>query len=238
MPDSRRPSRAPSEDSTDTLRWMARTVQNRTATQNRPGAPLAIVWRSGPRAKAKSTSATIPNGATWDRATRERPSMRRSLPATSTASRHMGHRSVRGGDIVRGGDREEAAGTRSRRAVTRPPVTVTARPARSSTGPDSWLAISTVTPLAAASRTAWSSRSRADASRPAWGSSSSQSSGHRAVRTASATRRRCPADSLPAEVLARRPTSPHRSRAGSIRATSPPAARTAKRTFSRTVRSS
>ena len=34
------------------------------------------------------------------------------------------------------------------------------------------------------------------------------------------------------------PTSPQRSQAGSIRATSPPAARTAKRTFSRTVRSS
>src|SRR5665213_1082405 len=91
MPERRSPSLAPSEDSTETLRWMASTVQNRTATQKRPGAPLAITWRSGPRAKAKRTRATIPNGATWDSATRERPSIRRSLPAIRAASRHMGH---------------------------------------------------------------------------------------------------------------------------------------------------
>ena len=46
--------------------------------------------RSGPRAKAKSTRTTTANGATWLSTTRDRSSMRRSLPATSTASRHMG----------------------------------------------------------------------------------------------------------------------------------------------------
>ena len=79
---------------------------------------------------------------------------------------------------------------------------------------------------------------RAAASSPAWGSSSSQSSGQRATRMASATRRRWPADSLEAGVRNTRPVSPTRSQAGPIRATSAPDARTANRTFWVTVRSS
>src|SRR5665213_2859234 len=70
-PESRRPSRAPSTDSTDTERWMASTVENRMATQNRPGAALAMGERSGPSAKANRTRAMTPKGATWLRATRD-----------------------------------------------------------------------------------------------------------------------------------------------------------------------
>ena len=114
MPESRRPSRAPSPDSTDTLRWTASTVQNSTATQNSPGAPLAIRARSGPRAKANRTRATIPNGATWDSATRERASIRRSLPATRRVSRHMGHRLLGRRPVAAGPAR---AGGAVRRAV-------------------------------------------------------------------------------------------------------------------------
>src|SRR5665213_1451332 len=88
-PESRRPSRAPSTDSTDTERWMASTVENRMATQNRPGAALAMGERSGPSAKANRTRAMTPKGATWLRATRERASILRSFPAMSRVSRHM-----------------------------------------------------------------------------------------------------------------------------------------------------
>src|ERR1019366_10321018 len=60
-----------------------------TASQNSPGAALVKAPLSGSRARPKRTSTSTANGATWLVATRERSSMRRALPATSAASRHM-----------------------------------------------------------------------------------------------------------------------------------------------------
>ncbi len=74
--------------STATLRCTASTDEKRIATQKSPGAAWTSGDWSGPRAKANSTSTITPNGAIWARATRERASMRRSLPPTSNASRH------------------------------------------------------------------------------------------------------------------------------------------------------
>src|ERR1700694_1721830 len=68
---------------------MASSDEKRTATQNRPAAPRASTPRSGSRAKANNTRTRTANGATWLIATRERASIRRSLPATRAASRHM-----------------------------------------------------------------------------------------------------------------------------------------------------
>src|SRR5947208_1729469 len=91
-PERRRPSRAPSLDSMAKLRCTARRELKRTATQNRPAAALVNTPRSGSRAKANRTSTRMAKGATWLVVTREWPSMRRSLPATRPASRHMGGR--------------------------------------------------------------------------------------------------------------------------------------------------
>src|SRR5436190_4247042 len=89
-PDMRSPSRAESAASNAKLRWTASNAENRTAIQNRPGAALARTPRSGSMANANSTSTMTANGATWLVATRLWPSIRRSLPAMSVASRHMG----------------------------------------------------------------------------------------------------------------------------------------------------
>src|SRR4051794_17498424 len=87
-PDMRRLSRVPSVASTANARWMARRAQNRTATQNRPADARPSTPRSGSRANANRISTRTANGATWFVATRERSSMRRSLPAITAASRH------------------------------------------------------------------------------------------------------------------------------------------------------
>src|SRR5579872_2200427 len=79
-PESRSPSRASSADSTAKLRCTVSTVESNTATQNSPAEAGASTLRSGPRARA--------NGTTWFTATRERISIRRSLPHTRTASRN------------------------------------------------------------------------------------------------------------------------------------------------------
>ena len=63
-------------------------VQNSTATQNRPGVARVRMPRSGSRANAKRISTSRANGPTWLVATRQRASMRRSLPATRAASRN------------------------------------------------------------------------------------------------------------------------------------------------------
>src|SRR5437763_15223519 len=87
-PERRRLSRAPSLASTANDRWRASRAQNKTATQNSPAAARASTPRSGSRAKANRISTSRANGATWFVATRERSSMRRSLPAITAASRH------------------------------------------------------------------------------------------------------------------------------------------------------
>src|SRR5437763_16302729 len=87
-PERRRLSRAPSLASTANDRWRASRAQNKTATQNSPAAARASTPRSGSRAKANRISTSRANGATWFVATRDRSSMRRSLPAITAASRH------------------------------------------------------------------------------------------------------------------------------------------------------
>ena len=67
------------------------TSVSSTATQYRPGVAARSVPRSGSRAKANSSSTTRANGSTWFVATRLRASMRRSLPATSTAALSIRH---------------------------------------------------------------------------------------------------------------------------------------------------
>src|SRR5438270_2224908 len=87
-PDRRRLSRAPSVDSTANERWMASRAQNSTATQNRPAAAWPRTPRSGSRANANRISTSKAKGPTWLVATRDRNSMRRSLPAMTAVSRH------------------------------------------------------------------------------------------------------------------------------------------------------
>src|SRR5207237_4107209 len=87
-PESRSPSRVASPASMANERCTERRVANRTVTQKRPGAALVSTPRSGSRAKANSTSTRRANGATWLVATRDRASMRRSLPATRAVSCH------------------------------------------------------------------------------------------------------------------------------------------------------
>src|SRR4051794_7657474 len=86
----RKPSRASSSASTANDRCTASSEENSTASQNSPGAARSSTPRSGSRAKANSTSTRTANGAIWFVATRDRASIRRSLPATRAASRHTG----------------------------------------------------------------------------------------------------------------------------------------------------
>src|SRR5688572_30466914 len=78
----------PSAPSTACDRCTASSAENSTATQNSPAAARVRTPRSGSRAKAKSTTTSTANGTICCSATRERASMRRSLPATSSASRN------------------------------------------------------------------------------------------------------------------------------------------------------
>src|SRR4051794_38371634 len=87
-PDRRRASRASSSDSITNDRWMAKSPENSTVTQNSPGPTDASVPRSESRAKANTMRTSSAKGTTWLMLTRERASIRRSLPATRTASRH------------------------------------------------------------------------------------------------------------------------------------------------------
>src|SRR5688572_24444090 len=114
-PESRRASRASSSDSMTKDRWMASSPENITVTQNRPGPTAISVSRSESRAKANTMRTRRAKGTTWLIPTRDRASTRRSLPATSAASRHMngflggreqaaGHLSAGHGDRT-GGDR-------------------------------------------------------------------------------------------------------------------------------------
>src|SRR5438128_1103676 len=89
-PASRWASPTPSAASIDALRCTASSDDSSTATQNNPAAARTSTPRSGSRANANSTRIRTANGAIWFNATRDRSSMRRSLPATSSASRHTG----------------------------------------------------------------------------------------------------------------------------------------------------
>src|SRR5437763_5201051 len=114
-PERRRPSRAESAASMAKLRCTANSVQRSTATQKSPAVARARRPRLGSSAKAKSTRTARANGATWFVATRERSSTLRSLPATSSASRHMHglHRRQRDGDDLSTGHPCNPAGDRS-----------------------------------------------------------------------------------------------------------------------------
>src|ERR1700722_13329783 len=82
---------------------MASTVEKSRATQKMPGAACWSDAWSGPMAKASSTSTSNAKGTICHTPTRERASMRRSLPATRTASCNMrGLRRTR--DRLAGGD--------------------------------------------------------------------------------------------------------------------------------------
>src|SRR5438105_11740992 len=96
--DRRCESATPSFASSPALRWTASSDDRRTAIQKRPAAARTSTSRSGSTANANSTSTSTANGATWFRATRDRSSMRKSLPATSAASRHMERLRVATGD--------------------------------------------------------------------------------------------------------------------------------------------
>ena len=193
---------------------------------------MAIGGRSGPRAKAKRTRATMPKGATWDSATRDRPSMRRSLPATRAASRHMGHRPRTGRGVGSDGstrlrrwpgDRHPARPRVRRRAAG---ATAQVRRGHPATGDDRpagqgldrpglvagdehgdpagrRLADGLVEQAAGRRR-----RARRGARRAATARASGRS------RTARATRRRCPADSSPRRRPRRRPARPQRPQGG------------------------
>ena len=87
-PDMRRPSTAPSAVSMEKVRCTASRPENSTASQKRPGAAWTSNGRSWSKAKPNSRRTTREYGTTWLRATLARPSMRRSLPATTKASRH------------------------------------------------------------------------------------------------------------------------------------------------------
>ena len=68
--------------------WPARSRTARPARTARVR-PRAGRSSDGPRAKANRTRTSTAKGSTCHSATRERTSMRRSLPATSSASRHI-----------------------------------------------------------------------------------------------------------------------------------------------------
>src|SRR5262249_54771945 len=89
-PESRSASRLASAASTAKARWMASSPQNSTATQNRPGVALSRVPEAGSRANANRMSTSRANGAIWLSPIRARASIRRSWPATSSASRNTG----------------------------------------------------------------------------------------------------------------------------------------------------
>ena len=124
-PDSRNPSRAALPSSTANARPTASSAARRTAVQKRPGATRDNRPRSGSRANAKRTRTIAPNGSTCCIATRDRRSMRRSLPATkkrgSPAGCSSGSTSIGGSDLGR---------PRSRRFVARPATIATSRVAK------------------------------------------------------------------------------------------------------------
>ena len=239
-PDRRSPSRVPSLASRAKLRWTARTTAKSTATQKRPAAACDHGARSGPRAKAKRARTTMANGATWLSTTRDRSSMRRSLPATRP--RHATWTSPPG--PIEAGSAPTAPPGRGRRhgALARRrdprPATPPGRPAAATPRVRGRRA-STVAPSA--------TRLADDVAeqRPGLGveggvgfveqpqrgaAGDEDGQGH----AAGAGRRR--ADPPPCAGAGR--PSPRRSRASSMPSTAAPAARTAKRTFSTTLNSS
>ena len=170
MPDRRRPSRVPSPDSMAKLRWVASTVENRTASQNSPGAAASSAAGPGPRAKANSTRTSRANGSTCQSATRDRGSIRRSLPATSRASRHMGAPAA--GDQARPDGTAVSGARRPPRSLARrpaPPAMATTRSASGTASSGSWDESSTAAPPATASATISASRSRAAGVQPGVG---------------------------------------------------------------------
>ena len=85
-PESRRPSRAPLSASIPNARETASSDASSTVIQNSPGATRRRTPRSGSSANANRSRTISPNGAICCIVTRERASMRRSLPATSRTS--------------------------------------------------------------------------------------------------------------------------------------------------------
>ena len=127
-PDRRRPSRAPSGASSAKLRCTASTLAKSTATQNRPGAACAIGARSGPSAKAKRTSTRTATGTTWCSTTRERARSAGPCPPRGRVSRHM-DAPRNSSELLRRPGRRVAAHRRRARPRRRPPTRDTTRSA-------------------------------------------------------------------------------------------------------------
>ena len=228
-PASRSPSRALCCSSTENARPMASSDASRTAIQKSPGATRARMPRSGSSAKAKSRTTIRPNGRICAIATRDRDSIRRSLPATSPASRQR---------LMAARSRLRSAWSTRSASASRvcPDSTRTSRVASARARSSSCDAITTVRPSAGAAATISCRTSRPSASSPACGSSRSSSFGSRTSAPPRARRRRWPAESLRWVRSATAPR-PRRSMVGSG-SSSRPAARVTNRRFSRTVRSS
>src|SRR6476659_2197991 len=90
-PESRNASRLSLTDSTVNDRCTARIAVNTTVTQNNPAVKVRSVALSPSRANPNNTSTVTANGAICVSPTRDRRSMRRSLPVTSVISPHIGH---------------------------------------------------------------------------------------------------------------------------------------------------
>ena len=190
--------------------------------------PLAISDRSGPRAKANRTRATIPNG----RDLGERDPRARLDAQVLAGHQHARHATwatrpslAADGDLAAPAGAAPAttperspphAGHPHRAAARRSPVRRSRSPPGWPTTPTnsaSWLAMSTVAPSADRLDDQLVEDRPGRGVEPGVGLVEQPQLGPRAVRMASATRRRWPAESLAAAVLASRPISPHRSQA-------------------------
>ena len=196
----------------------ANANSNRTISPN--GAICCIVTRdrASMRRSFPATSRTSCHRVTRRLARSLRPGIPRLRPL---APRPLARSFGRG--YPGGGPRSLSSALRSSvapRAASRagstawPAVRTTSRSASARVRSSSWDAMSTVRPSLGAARTISSSTARPSASSPACGSSRSRSRGSRDHATASASRRRWPADSFRC-TTSRAPTRPTRSSAAS-----------------------
>ena len=191
-PAARSASRAPSAASTANARCTMTSMLNSVASQTSPGATRVeqVVLVEGEREQHHH-----------DR--RERQDLVDQDAAAQLDAQ------VLGGDQPGDAEARSWRSPRSGRRRRRPHGWPARRRARARGWPRSSLR-----PAAQAARSTVSSSSRPAASSPACGSSSSHSSARRAIRQASAVRRRCPAESLRTGTSPSRPPSPMRSSDG------------------------
>ena len=146
-PESRRASMTPSAVSTENARWMASSIENSTASQNRPGRGLARGCGGRGRGRTRTGSGRAGRtAAAGSSVTLLRRSRRRSLPTTRAASRSMesagrGGRQATGtspAGVGRDGWPADGAGSSRVRPDTVPPATVTVRWATARARSSSW----------------------------------------------------------------------------------------------------